>query len=229
MIRVAALPPLWPLHLSAAKAFNYSRITAAQNRSEAYFYIFPYERLQTALNGAIWSITRIRLSTEQRAYWGIVPPAKGPTSMQEASTRAAKEKPRAQGKGFLASMGAKPQYKHKLHQNYSRTGAVYFTSSRPNTQRDAAALIGNTTRRMKRSGKNNEMILISLTAPGCLRQCPPPPTHPAISLACHHQMASALLLLPAQLGPGLRQGKPTVWHREALDGATVMSQAAFPH
>lgn len=47
------------------------------------------------------------------------------------------------------------------------------------------------------------------------------------SLARHHQMASALVLVPDQLGPRLRAGKPIIWQREALDGATVMSQAAF--
>lgn len=33
----------------------------------------------------------------------------------------------------------------------------------------------------------------------------------APSLACHHQMASAPLLVPARLGPGLRMGKPIIW------------------
>lgn len=68
---------------------------------------------------------------------------------------------------------------------------------------------------MKASEKNNETILISLTAPG------------RPSLLCCHQMASALLLLPDQPGPGLQQRKSTAWHEEALDATTVMSQAAF--
>lgn len=68
---------------------------------------------------------------------------------------------------------------------------------------------------MKGSEKNNEMILISLTVPGWP------------SLLCCHQMASALLLLPDQPGPGLQERKSTVWHDEALDATTAMSQAAF--
>ncbi len=63
--------------------------------------------------------------------------------------------------------------------------------------------------------ENNEKILISLTEFG------------RSVLARHHQMASALILVPDQLGPRLWAGKPIIWQRDALDGATVMSQAAF--
>lgn len=58
-------------------------------------------------------------------------------------------------------------------------------------------------------------VLIFLTMPGW----------PA--LLCCHQMASALLLLPEQPGPELERRKSTVWHQEALDATTLMSQAAF--
>lgn len=63
--------------------------------------------------------------------------------------------------------------------------------------------------------ENNEKILISLTEFG------------RSVLARHHQIASALILVPDQLGPRLGAGKPIIWQRDALDGATVMSQAAF--
>lgn len=63
--------------------------------------------------------------------------------------------------------------------------------------------------------ENNEKILISLTEFG----------HSV--LARHHQMASALVLVPNQLGPRLWAEKPIIWQWDTLDGATVMSQAAF--
>lgn len=83
------------------------------------------------------------------------------------------------------------------------------------TLRGMAGLIGNTTSHMKRCEKIMRRfwsLWQSLAAP---------------SLARHHQMASALIPVPDQLGPRLRAGKPIIWQREALDGATVMSQAAF--
>lgn len=83
------------------------------------------------------------------------------------------------------------------------------------TPRGMAGLIENTTSHMKRCEKIMRRfwsLWQSLAAP---------------SLARHHQMASALILVPDQLGPRLRAGKPIIWQREALDGATVMSQAAF--
>lgn len=117
-----------------------------------------------------------------------------------------------QGKDFLTTCMThtkNPSWR-KSHAN-----AVYFADCGAHTPQETVALIRNMALHMKGSKKNNEMILISLTVPGWP------------SLLCCHQMASAVLLLPDQPGPGLQERKSTVWHEEDLDATTVMSQAAF--
>lgn len=117
-----------------------------------------------------------------------------------------------QGKDFLTTCRT-----HTKNSSWrkSHANAVYFAGCGARTPQDMVALIGNMTPHMKGSKKNNEMVLISLTVPGWP------------SLLCCHQMASALLLLPDQPGPGLQKRKSTVWHEEALDATTLMFQAAF--